>query len=101
LSGSCRQGGADHEEIAIARNTPYDNPGTPLQLPYRKVLGPPGEAIHPVSRQATSRGNGGYDIRTVQELLSQNDVRTTQIYTHVLNRGSNAVMSPLDCERSA
>jgi integrase len=38
----------------------------------------------------------GYDIRTVQELLGHQDVRTNMIYTHVLNRGGRGVMSPVD-----
>ncbi|WP_207396532.1 tyrosine-type recombinase/integrase [Bremerella alba] len=52
---------------------------------------------HPLRHSlATHLIEAGYDIRTVQKLLGHSGVRTTTIYTHVLNQGGRGVLSPAD-----
>lgn len=50
----------------------------------------------PFARPRGPRHADGYQIRTLQELLGHKDIRTTMIYTHVLNRGGRGVRSPAD-----
>jgi integron integrase len=74
---------------------------TGIQKAVRRAVGRSGITKHVTTHTfrhsfATHLLEAGYDIRTVQELLGHRDIRTTQVYLHVLNRGGLGVRSPLD-----
>jgi hypothetical protein len=56
----------------------------------------PKKLLTSAERSAILPFESGYDIRNVQELPGHSDVKTTMIYTHVLNRGPSGVRSPVD-----
>lgn len=75
--------------------------GSFLQKAVKEAIGKSGVTKNASSHTfrhsfATHLLEDGYDIRTVQELLGHKDVRTTMVYTHVLNRNKFNVRSPLD-----
>ena len=88
----------DPESGAIRRHHTYET-NVQKAVKYAARLGGVNKKVGPHTFRhcfATHLLEDGYDIRTVQELLGHKDVKTTMIYTHVLNKGGKGVRSPLD-----
>lgn len=75
----------------------HSTPGKALREAVRRAKISKRVTVHTLRHSfATHVLESGYDIRTVQKLLGHSNVNTTQIYTHVLNKGGHGVLSPLD-----
>jgi len=89
------KGGALDSTQANSSASPPPPVRPPLHLVSTSVLfWPPHDSL--LRRHAPTAGEAKYAIRTVRELFGHQDVRTTMIYTHVLNRCGRGVRSPVD-----